>query len=144
MESTITKEIEDLRNQFFGQVSKMAEQDGVVSYDEFVTNNFGSVEEMTKYVTLTQQLRVLQAAVYRKIGKSLEDKPTYPQLKSFVKTFILKVDPRETLTPDQTNQMDQQVDIILGEPLNRRRIIDGWFTARAEDVVTEIVDKQLV
>lgn len=137
------REIEDLRNQFFGQVSKMAEEDGV-SYDEFVTNNFGSVEDMTKYVTLTQQLRVLQAAVYRKIGKSLEDKPTYPQLKSFVKTFILRVDPRETLTPDQTNQMDQQVDIILGEPLNRRRIIDGWFTARAEDVVTEIVDKQLV
>ena len=64
----------------------MADQEGM-PFAEYVIKNFGNQKLMEDYVDASQRARVLQAAIYRKIGKEMRLAPTYMQLEAFVKTF---------------------------------------------------------
>lgn len=136
------KEIDNLKNEFTGQVLKMAEQNGK-TYDEYVQENFQSHDLMNAYIEQSQKLRVLQAAIYRKIGQEIEEAPDYQQLLAFVKAFVLRVDPKEKLEDAALMQLNAQAEVIIEAPLNRKRILDGWYTAKAEDVIAELVAEQI-
>jgi hypothetical protein len=117
-------EINNLKNQFIVQVQKVAE-DEKVPYADYVKNNFGSAKLMEDYIDASQRTRVLQAAIYRKIGKDMGVQPTYTQLEGFVKYFLFKVSPNEKLDEGLSAQIDQQIVSVLSEPLNRQRIIES-------------------
>lgn len=131
-------EIRDLQAQFLIQVRRMAEEEKK-EYEEYAKENFGSIELMEEYVELSQKMRVLQAAIYRHIGKKLKVTPTYMQLESFVKTFIFRVDPTVELSEEESLQLSEQVSITLSDPLNRQRVVESWITMRAEDEINKIV-----
>ena len=129
-------EINNLKNQFTVQVQKIADQEKV-SFADYVIKHIGSQKLMDDYVDASQRARVLQAAIYRKIGKDMGLTPTYMQLESFVKTFLFKLDPRQPMSDELTQQVTQQVTQVLSEPLNRQRVIESWASVKAEDMITE-------
>jgi isopentenyldiphosphate isomerase len=129
-------EITNLKNQFTVQVQKMADQEKT-SFADYVIKNFGSQKLMEDYVDASQRARVLQAAIYRKIGKEMGLVPTYMQLESFVKTFLFKFDPTQLMDDALVQQVNQQVTQVLAEPLNRQRIIESWASVKAEDMIND-------
>jgi hypothetical protein len=129
-------EINNLKNQFIVQVQKMADKEGL-SFVDYVTKNFGNQRLMEDYIDASQRTRVLQAAIYRKIGKDEGYVPTYMQLEAFVKTFLFKIDVQQEMDPGLTQQVNQQVTQVLSEPLNRQRIVESWASVKAEDMISE-------
>lgn len=132
------REIENLKNQFNVQVQRMAEKEGVPLVD-YVMKNFGSHKLMEDYVDASQRARVLQAAINRKIGKDMMLVPTYMQLEAFVKAFVFRLNPNEKLEDDMILQINEQVATILSEPLNRQRVVESWASAKAEDMINDMV-----
>jgi len=118
------KEIDNLKNQFIVQVQKTANEERI-PYADYVVKNFGSIKLMEDYIDASQRARVLQAAMYRKIGKDMNVKPTYMQLEAFVKAFLFKIDPNETVESGLMNQINEQVTQVLNEPLNRQRVVES-------------------
>lgn len=131
-------EITNLKNQFTVQVQKMADQEGM-PFAEYVIKNFGSQKLMEDYVDASQRARVLQAAIYRKIGKEMRLAPTYMQLEAFVKTFLFRIDPTQDMDEGLVQQINQQVTQVLSEPLNRQRVIESWASVKAEDMINDQV-----
>jgi len=129
-------EIQNLKNQFAVQVQKVADQEGT-PYADYVIKNFGSRKLMEDYVDASQRARVLQAAIYRSIGKDMNLKPTYMQLEAFVKIFLFKIKPNEKIDDALALQINEQVTTVLSEPLNRQRVIESWASVVAEDTVNE-------
>lgn len=131
-------ELNNLKNQFVVQVQKVASEEGT-PYEEYIIKNFGTRKLMEDYVDASQRARVLQAAMYRKIGKDMNLKPTYMQLEAFVKVFLFKINPNEKVDDAMATQINEQVTTVLAEPLNRQRVIESWASVKAEDTVTELV-----
>ena len=129
-------EITNLKNQFTVQVQKMADQEGM-SVTDYINKNFGSQKLMEDYVDASQRARVLQAAIYRKIGKEMKFTPTYMQLEAFVKTFLFRMDPTKDVDKTMAQQINQQVTQVLSEPLNRQRVIESWASVKAEDMIND-------
>jgi len=129
-------EIDNLKNQFTVEVQKVASKEGV-SYADYIAANFGSDKLMEDYVDASQRARVLQAAIYRQIGKEMGATPTYMQLEAFVKIFLFKVNPNDPIDEGLAQQINEQVTQVLSEPLNRQRIVESWASVKAEDMINE-------
>jgi hypothetical protein len=132
------REIDNLKNQFVVQVQKTANEEKT-PYIDYVVKNFGSVKLMEDYVDASQRARVLQAAMYRRIGKDMNLRPSPTQLEAFVKAFLFKIDPKETVAGELMDQINEQVTQVLSEALNRQRIIESWASVKAEDKVNSLV-----
>lgn len=136
------KEIENLKAQFYAQVRKFADDEGV-TYEEFVKENFGTMDSLDRYVDSSEKARVLNAAIYRKVGEGLNILPTEIQLEGFVRKFLFKVDGSEDLGPEFNTQLNAEVERVLGEPLNRQRLVETWIAVKGEEEVERIINKQL-
>lgn len=134
------REIDNLKIQIESQINKSASEEGI-SVDAFIKKNFGSRELMEDYFDASQKARVLSAAIYRKIGESLNIQPNASQLRAFVKLFVYGVNDVESekMSEQEQFQLNTQIDLILADPLSNRRIVESWKSMKAEDVIREKV-----